>query len=961
MSLSSYRSVYTAIQASRNRSLILGLLLLVAALCPTQSLAASGIALVQHTSKDAGTTTISSLAFASPTTAGNWIAVAIRGGLSSSQVFTVVDSNGNTYRQAAQIGFTSSAVTLAIYYAENIKGGANTITVSDTVSGPLRFAILEYSGVATSNSLDVTAVATGIGTSANSGSMTTTASGDLLLGTIATADAATYTAGIGFTIRDFVPAEPNTKLISEDQIQTTAGIASASASLAASGNWGAVLAAFTAAGGGGGTPSSITATAGTPQSAAINTAFATQLQATVKDSLNNPVSGVTVTFTAPASGASGTFAGGVNTATTNAQGVATAAVFTANSTAGGPYNVTASVAGAATPANFSLTNVAGAPASIAATAGTPQSATINTAFVTQLQATVKDAGNNPVSGATVTFTVPASGASGTFAGGVNTALTNVQGVATAAIFTANGTAGGPYTVTATVTGVATPANFSLTNLAGPPASITVTAGTPQSANVNTTFAAQLQATVKDAGNNPVNGVTVTFTAPASGASGTFAGGVNTATTNAQGVATAPIFTANSIAGGPYTVAASVSGVATPANFSLTNVAAAPSSIALVQHTSKDAGTTTTSSLAFVSPNAAGNWIAVSIRGGLSSSQVFTVSDSSSNTYRQAAQIGFTSSAVTLAIYYAENIKGGANTITVSDTVSGPLRFAILEYSGVATSNSLDLTAVATAVSSSPNSGNVTTTANGDLLLGAIATADAGAYTAGAGYTIRDFVPAEPNTKLISEDQIQTTAGIASASASLAASGSWGAVLAAFKAAGGTAGTPSSITATAGTPQSATVNTAFATPLQATVKDSLNNPVSGVTVTFTALTNAQGVATAAIFTANSTAGGPYSVTASVTGVASPANFSLTNLASPPASIATTAGTPQSAAINTAFATQLQATVKDAGNNPVSGATVTFTVPASGASGTFAGGVNTALTNVQGVATAAIFTANSTAGG
>src|SRR6266581_5003437 len=258
MSLSSYRSVYTAIQASRNRSLILGLLLLVAALCPTQSLAASGIALVQHTSKDAGTTTISSLAFASPTTAGNWIAVAIRGGLSSSQVFTVVDSNGNTYRQAAQIGFTSSAVTLAIYYAENIKGGANTITVSDTVSGPLRFAILEYSGVATSNSLDLTAVATAVSSSPNSGNVTTTANGDLLLGAIATADAGAYTAGAGYTIRDFVPAEPNTKLISEDQIQTTAGIASASASLSASGNWGAVLAAFKAAGGGGGTGPSIT-------------------------------------------------------------------------------------------------------------------------------------------------------------------------------------------------------------------------------------------------------------------------------------------------------------------------------------------------------------------------------------------------------------------------------------------------------------------------------------------------------------------------------------------------------------------------------------------------------------------------------------------------------------------------------------------------------------------------------
>src|SRR5207249_4510461 len=144
----------------------------------------------------------------------------------------------------------------------------------------------------------------------------------------------------------------------------------------------------------------------------INTAFATQLQATVKDSGGNPVSGVTVTFTAPGSGPSGAFAGGANTATTNASGVATAAIFTANGAAGS-YTVTATVSGVASPANFSMTNLTGAAASITATAGTPQSTTINTAFTTQLQATVKDSGNNPVSGATVTFTAPGSGASGT--------------------------------------------------------------------------------------------------------------------------------------------------------------------------------------------------------------------------------------------------------------------------------------------------------------------------------------------------------------------------------------------------------------------------------------------------------------------------------------------------------------------------------------------------------------------
>jgi len=41
-----------------------------------------------------------------------------------------------------------------------------------------------------------------------------------------------------------VPVEPNTKLIVEDQRQSIAGSASAGASLGASDNWGAILAAF---------------------------------------------------------------------------------------------------------------------------------------------------------------------------------------------------------------------------------------------------------------------------------------------------------------------------------------------------------------------------------------------------------------------------------------------------------------------------------------------------------------------------------------------------------------------------------------------------------------------------------------------------------------------------------------------------------------------------------------------
>jgi protocatechuate 3,4-dioxygenase beta subunit len=206
------------------------------------------------------------------------------------------------------------------------------------------------------------------------------------------------------------------------------------------------------------------ATAGTPQTATVKTAFATNLAATVTDAFGNPVAGVTVTFTAPASGASGTFAGGVNTATTNAQGVATAPVFTANTTAGS-YTVTAKAGTVTTNPGFALTNLAGAPTSIKASSGTPQTATVNTAFAQQLAATVTDAFGNPVAGATVTFNAPASGASGTFAGGVNTAQTSSQGIATAPVFTANGTVGS-YTVTAKTGTLTTSPGFALTNQAG---------------------------------------------------------------------------------------------------------------------------------------------------------------------------------------------------------------------------------------------------------------------------------------------------------------------------------------------------------------------------------------------------------------------------------------------------------------------------------------------------------------
>jgi predicted outer membrane repeat protein len=106
-----------------------------------------------------------------------------------------------------------------------------------------------------------------------------------------------------------------------------------------------------------GAPTTVKATAGVSQSAIVNTAFGQALQATVFDTYGNPVSGVSLTFTAPGSGASAVFSNNSNvySANTNASGVASATV-TANGTTGS-YNVVASAAGT-TSDNFNLINVA---------------------------------------------------------------------------------------------------------------------------------------------------------------------------------------------------------------------------------------------------------------------------------------------------------------------------------------------------------------------------------------------------------------------------------------------------------------------------------------------------------------------------------------------------------------------------------------------------------------------------
>jgi hypothetical protein len=184
----------------------------------------------------------------------------------------------------------------------------------------------------------------------------------------------------------------------------------------------------------------------------------------------------------------------------------------------------------------------------------------------------------------------------------------------------------------------------------------------------------------------------------------------------------------------------------------------------------------------------------------------------------------------------------------------------------------------------------------------------------------------------------------------------------------------------GSPQSHAVKGIFGTPLVALVTSN-GLPASGVAVTFaapatgpsgtfvgksgltaTATSDANGLATSPTFTANATVG-IYTVTASIPGVLTPANFDLTNTTGAPASVMATTGNGQSAAVGGAFTNPLQVTVVDSGNNPISSAMVIFTAPATGASSIFSdtnSNTTTAMTNASGVATSAPLSANGVAG-
>jgi hypothetical protein len=364
-------------------------------------------------------------------------------------------------------------------------------------------------------------------------------------------------------------------------------------------------------------PDQLTLVAGTPQTTTLDTAFSGGLQVALANSDGCAVTGaagVPVTFSAPAAGASGRFAStNSNTATVgaDASGTVAAPTFAANGTAGSYTVIASSPYGSV---SFALTNTAaGLPARLVAIPLKHRSTGVGSRFPQPLQVRALDAGGNPVAGVTVTFAL-GSGAGGgcgagatasaSFAGGgaQATSTTDTRGIATSPTLTAS-TAAGSFAASASIssgngggtaeaestgnTGAQSvaPVGFSLANLAGRPAKLAPGVGATQSTPAGTAFPIRLAVTVTDAEKNPVRGALVTFSAPAAGASGSFAlrargarhrrarvshARVVKVRTGACGIAVAPAFAASAQLGG-YVVKASAQ-PARAAAFALVNEA-----------------------------------------------------------------------------------------------------------------------------------------------------------------------------------------------------------------------------------------------------------------------------------------------------------------------------------------------------------------------------------------------------
>jgi hypothetical protein len=278
---------------------------------------------------------------------------------------------------------------------------------------------------------------------------------------------------------------------------------------------------------------------------------------------NTPVPGVPVTF-AVAGGGSISPTGVV---LTNADGIAALTSWTLGTQAGSSQTVTASSPGlAGSPLTFTATALAASK--IVLVSGDAQSSVLGRTLGEPIVVRVTDPNNAVVPNASVTY----AATSGGFVTPV-TATTDANGLAS--VSWKLGTTVGAQTLTATLVGPQGSPFVTFTATATGATGLQKVSGDGQQAMAGSVLAAPLRVRVTGAGEQPVVGVTVTFTPSSGSASPT------TATTDVNGEATANWTMPTT--SGPKTLVASVTtgSVVLSTTFSATATIPPPSGIVIV--------------------------------------------------------------------------------------------------------------------------------------------------------------------------------------------------------------------------------------------------------------------------------------------------------------------------------------------------------------------------------------------
>ncbi|HXL07743.1 MAG TPA: Ig-like domain-containing protein, partial [Gemmatimonadales bacterium] len=662
---------------------------------------------------------------------------------------------------------------------------------------------------------------------------------------------------------------------------------------------------------------SIAPSAGSSQAGTVGTPVQTPPAVIVRDQFNNPVAGVAVTFT-PAAGS-----GSVSPTTpipTNASGVAALTSWTLGTTPGSNTLTATSSGLSGSPVTFTAQGAAGPATQIAVNGGSGQVAAVGTAVATPPSVIVRDQFANPVAGVAVTFSTTGDNGTVDPAGAVTT---NASGIAALSSWTL-GTTAKTDTLRATAAGLAgSPVTFTATATAGgPSAAQSTVAAAPETITAGL-GASTITVTVRDANGNPVSGATVTLAAtPTTGNTLTQPAG----TTNGSGQITGSL---SSTAAGAKTVTATVNGTVTVAQTATVTV--------------NPAGASASQSLVAASPGTI-----TASTGSSTSTITVTVKDENGNPVSGATVTlaAAPTTGITLTQPAGTTNASGQITGALSSTAAGAKTVTATVNGSVTVTQTATVTVSAAAAASiAPHAGNGQTAPAGTAVLvppSVIVTDAFGNPASGVSVT---FAPGPASGSVTGATQTTDASGIATvggwtlsttagSNTLTASSGALSGSPVTFTATG-TAGPAAQIAVNGGNNQTATVGNAVPIAPSVIVRDQFGNPVAGVAVTFTpaagsgtvsptspVTSDAGGIAAVTSWTLGATAG-TDTLRATATGLAgSPVVFLATATAGgPSASQSSVAAAPATITAGSGSST-ITVTVRDAGGNPVSGATVTL---------------------------------------